>query len=201
MQLVGYARSATSILFDPSLRDNEVGERIFWKDLQFPTSAGKVPAANNPTWAALTTNTGEYGFGVDEFIDLASQELPHWWKEGTAGNFHIHFSVPDANATGASRYAQFTLYIALKDPDTNAWVETSLTAEREIPDGTLDLESFYLDLGDTDLTGLTIGSQVKLRIKRIAATGGTEYASDVFIHQIGCHLQANSLGSRQEGVK
>lgn len=171
-----------------------------WEDLQFQITAGKQPASSAPTWATLTTNTGEYGFDVNDYIDLASNELDHGWKEGTTGNFHLHISIPDANATGSSRYAQFTIYVAYVNA-SSIWTETSLTAEREIQDGSSALENFFLDMGDVSFAGLDIGTQVKVNVKRIAATGGTEYGSNVFIHQVGCHLEYDTIGSRQETIK
>jgi hypothetical protein len=171
-----------------------------WEDVQFPISDGRLPVASYPDWATLTTNTAEFQFDIDEYIDLRSNELNHGWKEGTTGNFHLHISIPDANSTGSSRYAKFTLYVAYVN-SSSIWTETSLTAEKEIPDGSSALENFYLDMGDVSFSGLQIETQVKLRIKRIAATGGTEYGSDVFIHQVGAHLEQNTLGSRQENIK
>lgn len=171
-----------------------------YEDLQFPVSDGRVGAANYPDWSTLTTNTKEYEFDVDDYLDLASEELVHGWKEGTTGNFHLHLAIPTANSSGSSQYAQWTVYIAYVNA-SSIWTETSLTAEIEIPDGSSALEAFYLDLGDVSFSGLTIGTQVKVRLKRIVATGGTEYSDHVFANQVGCHLEINTMGSRQEGTK
>jgi len=38
-------------------------------------------------------------------------------------------------------------------------------------------------------------------MKRIAATTDTEYADDVFVTQVGMHLQKNTLGSASETTK
>ena len=175
-------------------------EDVVYEDLQFQITSGKQPASSAPTWAALTTNTGEYGFDINEYQDLASNELSHGWKEGTVGHVHLHISIPDANSTGSDRFAQFTVYVAYVNA-SSVWTEVSLTSEQAIPNGSAALENFYLDLGDVDFDGLGIGTQVKTRIKRIAATGGVEYGSDVFIHQVGCHLEHDTLGSRQEVTK
>lgn len=171
-----------------------------WEDLQFSISQGKAPASNAPTWAALTTNTGEWGFGVNEYLDLAANEVPHGWIEGREAHFHLHVSVPDANSSGASRYVKATVYVSYVN-SSGVWVETSLTAEAEIPDGTSALENFYLDMGDVSLTGLKIGTLIKARVKRIAATSGTEYGSDAFFHQVGAHLNIDDIGSRSQESK
>lgn len=171
-----------------------------YNDIQFPISGGKVPAVGAPTFETFTTNTNEYSFAVNDYIDLVSNELIHSWLEGTAGDLHIHISTKAANTSGANRFAKFTAYVAYAKGNTT-WTETSISAELTIPNGTAALTLFYLDIGDVAFTGLTIGSQVKIRLKRIAATGGTEYASSIFINQVGMHIQEDTIGSRQEGVK
>lgn len=176
-------------------------QNVVYDDLQFPVSGAKVPAANYPDWETFTANTNEYSFDVDDYIDASANELPHWWKQGTAGDAHLHITTKAANNTGASRYAKFSLVFAYAD-STEAWVEqAALTAELTITNGTAALTSFYLDMGDLTFTNYLIGAQVKVRIKRIAATGGTEYAGNIFITQCGVHLQKDTLGSRQEAIK
>jgi hypothetical protein len=81
------------------------------------------------------------------------------------------------------------------------WTETSLPQELTIPDGTSALTHMLLDMGDVAFTNQLIGCQIKLRIKRIAATGGTEYADSVFITQVGSHLEQDTMGSRTEYTK
>ncbi len=172
-----------------------------YEDLQFPLASGKVPASNYPTWETFTTNTMCYAFSVDDYIDLQAGELPHNWVEGTAGDLHMHFTIKTAQSTGANRYAKFSIWIAYADTN-EAWVEQAvLTYEATIPTGSAALTNFYLDMGDATLTNYLVGGQVKMRVKRIAATGGTEYADDVYITQVGMHLQRNTIGSRTELTK
>jgi hypothetical protein len=171
-----------------------------YNDLQFAVSQGKIPASNAPNWEALTANTFEYAFDVDEYIDLGAQELPHGWKEGTSSDIHLHCAIKAANSSGSSQYAKFTVYIASANYQA-VWAETTLTAELTVPDGAGALQSYYLDLGDLSLTNNILGTMIKVRIKRIAATGGTEYASSMFIGQVGAHLQYDTMGSRLETSK
>jgi len=174
---------------------------VVYDDLQFAITYAKVPAANYPNWEAFTTNTMEYAFGIDEYIDLQANELPHWWKQGTAGNVHLHFTIKTIQNSGADRFAKFSIWIAYADVN-EAWVEQAvLTYEKTIPTGTAAMTNLYLAMGDATLTNYLIGGQVKIRVKRIAATGGTEYADDVFITQVGMHLQKDTMGSRTETTK
>ncbi len=176
------------------------GNAVVFNDLQFPISNAKVPAANAPTWQTFTTNTNEYGFGIDDFIDSQANETPHGWLQGTIGHVHLHITTKAANATGSDRFAKFTVWIAFADTG-EAWQETSFTAELTIPDGTAALEQFNLDMGDLTLAGFVEESEIRARPKRIAATGGTEYSGEIFITQVGIHMEHDTVGSRTENVK
>lgn len=179
----------------PILLDNPV-----YDDLQFPISSAKVPASGAPNWETFTTNTEEYAFGINEHINTQANELPHWWKQGTLGDAHLHFTLKTANNTGADRFARFQVTFAYADTN-ETWVEQVVTATSTIPTGSAALKSFYLDLGDLTFTNYLIGGQVKANVKRVAVQSGTEYADDVFITQVGVHLQKDTLGSRQELTK
>ena len=165
-----------------------------YEDIQFAVDIGKVPASNAPTWEAFTTNTSEYAFDIDDYIDLQSQEMPHWWDEGTELEAHVHITNKTAQATGADRFVKLTLYLAYADGGA-AWTEhAALSAELTIPTGTAAKTNHYLSVASFTWA-VGIGTQVKARIKRIAATGGTEYADDVYFTQVGLHAIVNSMGS------
>jgi hypothetical protein len=51
------------------------------------------------------------------------------------------------------------------------------------------------------MAGLTIGTQLNIRLKRIAATTGTEYPNHIFVLQTGIHYEVDTMGSRQIGTK
>lgn len=176
-------------------------EEVVWDDIQFPISAGKVPAANFPDFSTFTTNTKEYKFDVNDYIDLEAEEMAHWWKEGTGVWPHLHVALDGANASGASQYAKFTVYLSYATVGA-AFVEVNRNIEIEIPNGTADL-THLLGSSSTvvDFSGLKIGSQVAVRIKRIAATGGVEYPNHIFITQVGIHVEKDSRGSRGIATK
>lgn len=172
-----------------------------YNDIQFSVSTGKVPSSNYPDYTTFTTNTEEFAFGVNEYIDLQANEVHHGWKEGTNIEPHLHVTTKSANSTGGNRFAKFTIYIAYANEE-DVWTETSYSAELTIPDGTSALEAFYLSFGSqTAFSSKKIGLQIKARIKRIAATGGTEFADDVFITQCGIHTTQDTLGSRSLSTK
>lgn len=173
------------------------GAAMVFNDLQFAISNAKVPASNAPTWETFTANTNEYGFAVDDYIDTQANETPHSWKLGEPGHVHAHITTKAANATGANRFAKFTIVVAYGDMG-EAWQESSFTAELTIPDGTAALQQFYLDMGNLTLTTYVEEAEIRCRITRIAATGGVEYAGNIFITQVGIHLEEDTIGSRTE---
>lgn len=183
-------------------------QTVVYEDLQFPISSAKVPAANYPAWETFTANTSEYSFAVNDYIDAPAQEVPHQWVEGTAGHPHLHITLKGAQGTGSDKYAKFSLQFALADStqaSLDDWTEpAALTGELTIPTGSAALQAFYLDMGDLTLTGYKVGTQIKVRIKRIASTGGggtNEYSGSIFITQCGIHFETNTLGSRNETSK
>ena len=171
-----------------------------WDDIQFTISGAKVPAANYPTWETFTTNTNEYSFAVNDYLDCGANEPSHGWKEGTSGSVHLHLAIKTLQNSGANRYAKFTVYVTSATVG-GVFTETSVTAEYTIPNNTAALTHYLLSLGTVTFTNYLIGSQMKIRIKRIAATGGTEYASNVFVTQGGIHVEQDTIGSRQIAVK
>lgn len=179
-----------------------LGTSTVWDDIQFPISTGKVPASNAPNWETFTTNTEAFAFSVDDKIQLEANEPPHGWKEGTLGQAHIHFALKSANSSGADRFAKFELVFAYSDYN-GVWTEqTAITQEQTIPNAAVAKQSYLLGFSSTvTLTGLHVGSQITCRVRRIAATGGTEYADDVYITQVGVHVEEDTIGSKTSTSK
>lgn len=177
------------------------GNATVWTDLQFQISSGRVGVANFPDWETFTTNTSAFTFDVDDYIDLGADEFPHGWKEGSDATVHLHLAIKTAQSAGANRYAKFTVYLAYADQN-EVWAEIGpFTAEYTIPNGTAALTHYKSSLGTLSLPNNLFGTQLKARIKRIAATGGTEYPAHVFITQLGLHVENDTIGSRTATAK
>ena len=136
---------------------------------------------------------------MDDEVDTYANEIPHWWKQGTTGHAHIHITTKAVPAQ--EQKARFTVTFAYADTN-EVWVEAPLTAELVIPISTTALTNFYLDLGDLTLTNYLVGAQIRCRVKRVAKSAeGTEYVGDIFVTQVGIHLENDTMGSRQEIIK
>jgi hypothetical protein len=135
---------------------------------------------------------------VNDGIDCEAQVLNHKWNEGSTGHFHLHLAL-DAASAGATRYVKFEVYVAYPDA-SDIYTESTLTAELTIPASSPSKKKFYLDMGDIAFTNLNIGDQLVVSVKRIAATGGTDYADEIFVSQCGCHIEQVRIGSRTESA-
>lgn len=194
----GTADNNTEVEASGSIKYN--GTAQFWDDIQFRISSGRVSAANFPDWVTFTPNTSEYAFDVNDYIDLGAEEIPHWCKEEVTGHPHLHITTKGANSSGANRFAKFSVVLSYAKTDT-VWTETTVGGELTIPDGTSALFATKLSLDTCDFGGIAINTQIKARVKRIAATGGTEYADHIFITQLGVHAEKDRPGSREITTK
>lgn len=167
-----------------------------YEDLQFPITSGKVPAVNFPTWETMIGYNSAYAFSLSDYIQLQANEPYHARKEATSADMHIHFTNKSAQNSGAVRYVKFSLaYIYANEGE--AWQSFyTQTSEFPIPDGTVALTHFLGVKSPIDISGLGIGSQIMIRIARIPCTVGTDYADDIYITQVGMHMQIDKLGSR-----
>lgn len=178
---------ADQVLLDP----------IEYNDLYIGLSGAKVPAANTPTFSPFTTNTKLYTFAVDDYIDLSSVEMLHGWKEGTPIEFHIHWVTNGLDATDCG--VKWQIFYTMGELSAYS-AEASASAETIIPAATADKTGFFTDIVTIPMTGYTIGTNIVMRLKRIAATA-TAPAANPFASMVGIHYQIESIGSRNIGSK
>jgi len=164
-----------------------------YNDIQFSVQGGTV-GPSTPTSEEFTTNTEQVAFSVGNNMDLACNELAHWWKEGS--NVLVHVDITTKASPSQDENFACTVFIAYQDSSKD-WQEIERSSgDVSIVDGTPALRGFDVEVGAVlDFSGLTIGSQVVVRVERIAASG-TEYTGDIFINQVGFHAIKNSPGSR-----
>lgn len=191
--------TASDLHLDCGTDKTLVLDESVWDDIQFSVSSGRVGMANYPDWDTFTANTSEYKFDVNDWIDLGANEMAHWWKEGTTVYPHVHVALDGGNSAGYPVYVKFVVVFAYADED-EVWTETTDTIEIEIPDGTADMTHLFGQGSGVSLSGKTIGTQVKVRLKRVAATSD-EYPNHIFVTQCGLHAEKDTMGSRQVGTK
>lgn len=202
--LIGNGKPQAGVACESAvLYKNDSGELDFtlnYDDIQFPTSGGRVPAANTPSFETFTSNTNAFSFAVNDYIDLSTQEPPHSWKEGENFSFHCHIYLKAAQNSGANRFVKFQIFVSSANYN-GITLEENFSAELTIPTGSASLTGFFLLLGSLNMSDKKLGSQITVRLKRIPSTGGTEYSGNIFVTQVGAHFLQNTLGSLRESSK
>ena len=193
----GGSTNYTQFEADGTMKMN--GSATVYNDLQFAISSGRTGVANAPSWTTLIGNLSEYSFAVNDYIDLGSQELPHLYKEGSDLEIHIHWATNGLNVD--NRAVKWEVeYSIQNDSYTNSigvafTTPVIVSAETVIPANTLDRSGCYTNVGVITGTGLKMGAQIKMRLRRIASAG-TAPTGNPFALQVGIHYEGDTMGSR-----
>lgn len=188
--------------FDTKGVNIALNDSRLYEDIQFSISSGKVPATNFPTYETLTAGTRAFSFDVNDYIDLETNEPFHGTDFTTTADFHAHLTTKTANTSGSSQFCKVQLVLGYCKPNST-WQELTVTGEIEIPDGTPALYKQIVSVNSSslDLSLVGLGGQITPVLRRIAATGGTEYADKMFITQVGLHVMRDQSGSRTVSSK
>jgi hypothetical protein len=197
---LGTSANNTEIEADGTMRAN--GDATTFDDVNTGFSAGKVPPQNAPTWAEFSANTASYTFDIDDYIDLATLEIPHSYKEGSDVEIHLHIVNNGTDTTERkAKYRVFFIWACPNHGSSGFDTEQYLDVEFTFPANVVDKRSWVLGFGIIpDSANMKMGCQVKTRVKRIACST-TEPTKDPFVGQLGLHFESDTLGSRQRYVK
>lgn len=173
-------------------------DETVWVDIDFPIIARSV-AANNPTPATLIGNLTAPRWAVNDYLMCEGQEMIHMWKEGSTCYWHIHLITNGTEAV--NKYVKFEIEYtwATLDGQLQA-VTTTASSDLLIPASTPDRTHLIYPIANFTPTAAKIGTQVYARLKRVASTG-TAPAADPFVPMFQIHIEVDTLGSRQLGLK
>jgi hypothetical protein len=188
--ILGDATDNTTVEEDGTVKFNGAGR--VWKDVFFPMAPPKATGAGNPTLTTWLGNLRGYVYAVNDTHDFDPQEFTHDGKEGSTGQFHIHF-VSRTNVA-ATRAVKFRLEYSQADRNGVFPAPTTVETEIVIPANTTANTHFAEDLASFT-TGL-IASQMFVKLTRIAAAG-TAPADDPIIIGVHYHYELDTVGSRQ----
>jgi hypothetical protein len=196
----GSASSYSEFESDGTLKFN--GEATVWQDIDFPIII-RSTGTNIPSLATLQGNITAPRWQVNDFNVCEDQEIPHGWKEGSAIQWHIHVITGGTDTT--NRYLKFEIewcYAVAHQVLSGSGANTITTSsDLLIPANTPAKTQLPFGIGSPiALTGVTIGSQIYARLKRIAATG-TAPTADPFVTMLQIHAEFDTVGSRQITTK
>jgi len=163
-----------------------------WMIAAHSLRAGATP----PTWAPW--NGTLY---APEFIDAAttdlhgSIELLHEYKQGSDIEIHIHWS-PSTINTGNCKWG---LDYSIVNIDGTFAAPTTITIT-PAASGVVRKHSLT-SFGTISGTGLTIGAVINFRIYRLGTDAADTFTGSAFLHNVGCHHECDTIGSRTQTAK
>lgn len=162
-----------------------------------PIIRSKTGGTGIPTLTTFVGNIEQYTFDIDDYI-YDDFEFLHNYEEGTDFELHVHFATNGVDST--DRYVKFEYEYSKANRASTPTFEqfdssTIISNEIMIPANTPDRSHFSVRIGLESGAGITIGTVLTYRFRRISASG-TSPTSDPFVLQAGCHIKQNSLGSR-----
>lgn len=187
---------------DGTLKFN--GDATVWDDLILPLDSAKVPASNAPNWESFVGNLKAYAYQVNDFQEFTI-ELLHGYKSGSTFEFHIHAAL-NATLAGGDETVKFEIEYSIANNNQSTGLgsvfpsTTTISKEFIVPDGTLDLTSIYISVGENATKSFRHGTTIKGRIRRIASSGD-ELVGNIFATQVGVHYEKDTIGTRTVSSK
>jgi len=168
-----------------------------WVDIDFPILI-RTTGAGIPTLTTFNGNLTMPQWAVNDFNVCESQEFIHEWKEGSTCYWHIHVNTNGLDAT--NRYLKFELEYAYSVAGVWTFPAVVTTADILIPANTPDKSQIIMSLANFTPTNTKIGDHCIARLKRVTATG-TAPTNNPWIPMLQMHIEKDTIGSRQIGVK
>jgi hypothetical protein len=175
------------------------GAATVFDDLPCFLFVAKTGTSNVPTWGALVGNINAYTFAVNDWLEFAT-ELLHGYKEGSNLEIHIHWATNGSNAD--DRYVKWEVEYSIANMNGGTFgSSTIISSETKILANTATKTNMYTSIGTISGSTFTIGAQLMLRIRRIAATSGSAPSANPYATSVGIHYEKDTVGSRQISTK
>lgn len=175
----------------------------FWDDVYF-SGTFRLIGVSNPTNVQWPTNGGiAWRFSTGNEI-LFGQEMPHWWKLGTNGKLHVHWTPQDYGTAENGNDVGWKIDMSVCAVNAVMPSVTTYTLTAATP----NQNNGHLIQGATaevDLSALdSVSAWISGRVYRDA--GADTWSSGVpaeqpYLTQAGMHLQIDRPGSRWEYEK
>lgn len=182
------------------------GNATYWVDLNFPIII-RTTGAGIPTLTAIDAGgviTAPF-WQVNDTNQCEGEELPHSWKLGTDGMWHIHMLSGKSAGYTTDRYVRFKVeWIIANANNVVSAVKTTTSADLKIPAYTPDDTHLLFNIGTASLTGFGLATHIWPKLTRIATSNVVTYpppTNDVFCTMLQMHIECDTVGSRQITTK
>lgn len=174
------------------------GTAIVYDEVQFPFITAKLLGTSDPALSKICDNgsgsTGiyAYSFSNTKLNEIwVSQEMPHWYKEGSSPTMHLHL-YPSTNLGGVVlidvEYAFNNIGAVLGNSTV---VQVPLT----IPTNSAKKHLYY-ELLTVNGTSLKISHGIGIRVARRGDLAGDTHEGAIWITRAALHVEKDSLGSK-----
>lgn len=189
----------TSINTEGALQETGLKIKGTYDDLPpVPLLLSKV-SANTPTLEVFKGNIYQYTFDATNDEVFGATEITHQYKEGTSIYPHIHWASNGLEVT--NRYVKWQLDYSIGKPhDSGFSNQVTLSTEDVIPANSFDRSHFITELSPISGTGITIGTYICWRLRRIASTGLAP-TNNPFGLAVGFHVEQDTFGSATRSAK
>ena len=177
----------------------------FWDDVRFPLSSASGATIRPPTLKqfrrdAGATTDGLYFYAFEDEAVAGNEEelfgsiqMPHGWKQGSAIEPHLHFSVTASSGTGNDTVV-FGLEYSCAAIGGTMPVTTTVKSTTTV---TAPYGHAYADFPMiTPPSGLS--TVCGFRLYRNSSATADNFTGDVYAFEVDFHVLRNTLGSRQE---
>lgn len=172
------------------------GTATVYKD-QFQGALGLRVGGTAPTFAAFKSNIYGYSFSASAQNEMhGSFELQHDYKEGTDIEVHVHWSPIGTDNKNIVWGFQYTVANMETEVFPAVTVITAIDAAAGV-----DATHQLLSIGTISGVGRKIGDVIPFMVYRNAADAADTFTGAAFLHQVGLHYQADTIGSRTISVK
>ena len=182
------------------------GDATYWVDLNFPivvrTVGVGIPSLRTidvggvisaPFWQINDTNQCE------------GKELPHSWKLGTSGTWHVHVLSGASSGYAADSYLRFKVdWLVANAGSAVSTLKTSTSLDLKIPAGTPNNTHLLYNIETVSLAGFGLATHIWPKLTRIATSNVVTYpppTNDVFCTMLQMHIECDTVGSRQITTK
>lgn len=151
--------------------------------------------------APFVGNILQYQLAINDVVDMEPIEFPHNWMPGSEIEFHIHWAtgaLNDATVRGVKWEVEYAYASAFGGIFSST---TVISTEAVIAAAEADRKLQYTTVSSfIPEENISIGTQLVLRVRRIAATGVAPTA-DPFGLTFGVHYLVDGFGSRSRFIK
>lgn len=182
------------------------GDATYWIDLNFPiiirTTGAGIPTLTAVDAGAIITAPL---WQINDTNQCEGEELPHSWKLGSSGTWHVHLLSGNSSGYANDRFVRFKVeWIIANANGAVSTVKTTTSLDMKIPAATPNNTHLLYNIGEVSLAGYGLATHIWPKLTRIATSNVVTYpppSNEVFCTMLQMHIECDTVGSRLNTTK